>query len=186
MISISLRLLSMVEHGKLVRWNERFVSVTRCEVEFPLIFHLDYTSGESRLTHMGRLSNLSSPLLSVVSSFPFSSLHADWLLLWPRLRGVPTNSVGAGREYEYTLGSHWQVSLVIIGQAGHRGSKRLLTLMVWVRFQPSPRTCLQATVVLALVHRMTSSEGDRQGLHRQMVVRSNNEYLQVPDKCILP
>ena len=32
---------------------------------------------------------------------------------------------------------------------------------------------------MAPVQGMTSSEGDRQGLHRQMVVRSNNEYLQV-------
>lgn len=122
----------------------------------------------------------SSPPLSLVSSFPFSSLHADWLLLWPRVCRVPTNSVGAGREYEYTQGSHWQVSLVIIGQAGHRGSKRLLTLMIWVCFQPTPISGFQATVVLAQVQRMTSSEGDRQGFHRQMVVRSNNDYLQVP------
>lgn len=40
-------------------------------------------------------------------------------------------------------------------------------------------TCFHGTAVLALAQRMTSWEGDRQGLHRQMVVRSNNEYLQV-------
>ncbi len=129
---------------------------------------------------MGRLSNLSIPPLCLVPSFPFSSPYADWLLPWPRLRGVPTNSVGTGRECDYTLRSHWQISLVFIRQAGHRGSKRLLTLMIWVCFLfPTPRTCFQGTAALALVQKMTSSEGDQQGLHRQMVIRSNNEYLQV-------
>ena len=97
--------------------------------------------------------NLSSPLLC-----PLCSLHADWLLLWPRLRGVPTRSQGAGRGYQHTLGSHWQVLLVIVRQAGHRRSKRLLTPMIWVRFKPTPRTCFQATVVPALVQGMTSSK----------------------------
>lgn len=82
---------------------KRFVSITLCEVESLLIFHLDYTGGESSL-HTREDYPVSS--LSLVSSFPFSSLHAHWLLLWPRLRVVPTNSEEAGREYEYALESH--------------------------------------------------------------------------------
>lgn len=88
-------------------------------------------------------------------------------------------SQGAGRENEDTLGSHWQVFLVIVGQARNTDSKRLLTLMIGVCFPPTPRISFQANVVLALVLRMTSSKGDRQSPCRQMVVRSNNEYLQV-------
>lgn len=159
-------------------WETRFVSITLCEAESLLIFHLDYTSGESSL-HTGEDYPVSS-LLSLVSSSPFSSLHVDWLLLWPRLCAAPTNSEGAGIEYEYTLESHWQVSLVIIGQTGHRGSKRLLTLMIWVSFPSTPKWLpSNCCLLMALVQRMTSPDCDRQGLNRQMVIRSNNEYLQV-------
>lgn len=135
---------------------------------------------------MVRLHNLSSPYL--LSCFPPNSLHADWLLLWPRLRSVPSSSVGAGSEYEYTQGSHWQVSLVITGQPGLRGRARgSWPQMIWICLRPTPRTSFQATVVLAL-HLMTSSEGDRRGLQMQMLIGSNNHYLQVPgaDKCMLP
>lgn len=158
--------------------NKRFVSITLCEAESLLIFHLDYTSGESSL-HTGEDYPVSS-LLSLVSSSPFSSLHVDWLLLWPRLCAAPTNSEGAGIEYEYTLESHWQVSLVIIGQTRHKGSKRLLTLMIWVSFPSTPKWLpSNCCLLMALVQRMTSPDCDRQGLNRQMVIRSNNEYLQV-------
>lgn len=59
-------------------------------------------------------------------------------------------------------------------------SKRLLTLMIWVRFPPAPNWLpSNCCLVMALVQRMISSDGDRQGLNRQMVVRSNNECLQV-------
>lgn len=50
---------------------------------------------------------------------------------------LPATSVEAAREYEDALGSHRQVSLITIGRAGHRGSKRLLTPMIQVCF-PSP------------------------------------------------
>lgn len=93
-----------------------------------------------KISQMRRLSRiLSSPLLS---SSPLSTPSSLLILARSMQIGfyfgqswlcvVPINSVGAGREYEYTLGPHWQVSLIIIGQVGHRGSKSLLTLMIKV------------------------------------------------------
>lgn len=42
---------------------------------------------------------------------------------------------------------------------------------------PTPQSCSRGSVVLAVVQTKMSPEGDRQGLCGQMVVRSNNEYL---------
>lgn len=156
-----------------------------CEVESPLIFHLDYTSGESRFTHMGRLSNLPIPLISsVLLSFQLSpcrlaftlakamwcanQLSGSWQRIWIH-SGVPLTSL-----FSY----HWASRTQREQEALDPGDLSLLP--------GTTRTCFYRTIVLVLVQRMTSWEGGRQGLHGQMVIRSNNEYLQVSDKCILP
>lgn len=106
---------------------------------------------------------------------------------------MPINLVGAGRECEDRLGPHWQVSLIIIGQGGHRGTKSLLTLMLYV--PASAFNFLQKICCLGTTSKRKKKtswifsryfEGDIQGLYGQMVIKADHEYLRVsgPDKCM--
>lgn len=83
----------------LAEGNKRFVSVTLCEVESLLIFHLNYTSVQSRLTHKGRFSSLSSLLCP-----PFLSAHSmqigfyfgqGYVVCQPTRRELAGNNVNA-------------------------------------------------------------------------------------------
>lgn len=112
-----------------------------------------------------------------------SAISSTGFCVWPRLRDVPVIAQGAGRLSEDTLGPHRQVFLFIVGQARARETERLLTLMIGVCFPPTPRICFQANVPLAVVL-TPSSKGDRQSLCGQMVIRSNNEYLQVSEATL--
>lgn len=137
------------------------------------------------LTH-----SLPSPLLSSLPSPPLT-LPADWLLLWPRLLQVPSSTEGAGREEEHTLGKHRQASIIITGQAEHRGSGELLTLIIWVCLMPTPWICFQATAILSPIQNIISSKGwqTRSPQTDGHYICSNDDWLQLfkhTQMCAIP
>lgn len=76
------------------------------------------------------------PVLSLFFSFLFylsshrSDGHSYSVQRW--LCVVPINLVGAGRECQHSLGSHWKVSLIITRQVGLGGTESVLTLILYV------------------------------------------------------
>lgn len=59
-----------------------------------------------------------------------SSVHIDVMSFCPALARSCANQDGVSWQ---AMWPHWQVSLIIIGQVAHRGTKSLLTLMVHVQ-----------------------------------------------------